>query len=498
MKNLLIISLLCCSVKVFTQYGVPDPNFDGDGILTFNINDSSSAAFAVKAMYNNKILVAGFAYNGHDMDFALARIHPDGSPDNTFGTDGLVLTDFSTHDDRATSMKIQEDGKIILGGLANNGGSFAIARYNADGSPDNSFSSDGKVTPAEGIGVDFGPSLLLQEDGKIIIAGSDYHNSDYYFSMVRYTSSGTIDNTFSPDINALPALINCATLQPDGKILAGGQVAAASGVDQIIARFNSDGSVDNTFSYDGMVTFNKWPFDVGNALIIQNDQKILAAGYYYGAIFGLELLRYDTDGLIDASFADNGYYTYTDTAYNSHEGFGLYIQPDEKILLGGTGYNGYSWGPELFRLNSDGSMDPTFGDEGIVHIYSNQYASANSIDLQPDGKIVACGTSSLGPRTVMSVFRLTSGLPPLSVEGEENSDAIGVQPNPFTAGFRLSYPNLEKNTRLDLIASDGRIVFSSSLVQPDQEVNPGNISPGAYIMRMVSDDKIISRLIIKE
>jgi uncharacterized delta-60 repeat protein len=497
MKKLLFPLLLSYSVFTLSQYGFPDPNFGGDGIITVNIADTTSVAYAIACLPDGKILIAGYAYNGHDMDFALHRMFPDGSPDNTFGTNGIVLTDFSTHDDRATSMKIQPDGKIVLGGFANEGNSFAIARYNADGSPDSTFSTDGKVTPAEGSKTDFGPTLLLTSDGKILIAGSNYTNLDDYAAMVRYNPDGTIDNTFTPDNNVVKGTIYGAALQSDGKILLTGQVYDMS-VDLLLARFNADGTVDNSFSFDGKLTYDYRVVDVGNGLAIQNDQKIIVTGYYYSAFYGIEQLRYESDGILDAGYATDGAYIYADPGYHPHRTYAVAVQPDQKILLAGSGYKESSnFGFELIRLNTDGSTDSTFGSGGMAYATEGNSSGAYSLCFQPDGKILACGYIYVPGYSRMAVIRFTSGLAPLGLEANIAETEITVFPNPFSDVLSVKTSESGKDAGIEILAMDGTLVYASILTEHSRLLHLGYLPPASYMLRLRYTDYAVTRLIVK-
>jgi uncharacterized delta-60 repeat protein len=131
----------------------------------------------------------------------LVRYRPDGSQDLSFGNDGVVLTDFFGGMDLATSAALQSDGKIVISGSIlrpGHGTDFGIARYNSDGSLDNSFSGDGKLSLDVGSTSETATSLGVQTDGKIILAGyGAYAFND--FALARLNSDGTIDNTFSDD-----------------------------------------------------------------------------------------------------------------------------------------------------------------------------------------------------------------------------------------------------------------------------------------------------------
>ncbi|MFM7739124.1 MAG: delta-60 repeat domain-containing protein, partial [Planctomycetota bacterium] len=142
--------------------------------------------------HDGKIVVAGYAWIGSNDYFALVRYNADGSLDTSFGTGGKVTTPVGTSDDFGFSVTLQPDGKIVVAGQAWGGSSwdFALVRYNADGSLDTTFGTAGKVTTPVGTGSDYGFSVTIQPDGKIVLAGSAYMDYDADFALVRYTADG--------------------------------------------------------------------------------------------------------------------------------------------------------------------------------------------------------------------------------------------------------------------------------------------------------------------
>src|SRR5262249_13706627 len=144
---------------------------------------------------DGRIVVAGYAWNGANDDFALARYNADGSLDTSFDGDGKVTTAVGTGDDQGYSVAIQADGRILVAGYTWNGAhyDFALARYNSDGSLDTSFDGDGRLTTA--IGTDDGQaySVAIQADGRIVVAGSSA-NAD--FALARYNADGSLDASF--------------------------------------------------------------------------------------------------------------------------------------------------------------------------------------------------------------------------------------------------------------------------------------------------------------
>jgi uncharacterized delta-60 repeat protein len=288
----------------YNANGSLDTSFDGDGKVTTDFFGSHNEGNSITLQADGKILVAGSAYNSNgNNDFALARYNPDGSLDTSFDSDGKVTTDFSSFSDKAHSITVQADGKILV--VGGSSGVFALARYNADGSLDTSFDSDGKVTTDFGSG-DSGNSITIQADGKILVAGSAYMNSGKPdFALARYNPDGSLDTSFDSDGKVTTDFFGnddygySITLQADGKIL----VAGSSRGNFALARYNTDGSLDASFDSDGKVTSDF--SGIANGITLQADGKILVAGYSFTSSGGRDfaLARYNPDGSLDTTFS---------------------------------------------------------------------------------------------------------------------------------------------------------------------------------------------------
>ena len=160
--------------------------------------DSADKAFAVTLQPDGKIVAAGNAYNVSNNDIALARYNTDGTLDTDFGTSGKVLTGFDESWDNARAMAVQEDGKIVLVGEVCKDGTydFGVARYNADGTPDTTFSGDGKLTTDFAGGNDYGYGVGIEPDGKIVVAGRASGGTDDDFALACYNPDGSLYTDF--------------------------------------------------------------------------------------------------------------------------------------------------------------------------------------------------------------------------------------------------------------------------------------------------------------
>ncbi len=253
--------------------------FNTDGSLdnTFLVSTGDVGITSVAIQQDAKIVVAGSI----GTDFGVARYNTNGTPDLSFSGDGKQSTDFG-NSDWAQSVTIQSDGKIVAAGHTRRIGSladFAIARYNIDGTPDNTFSGDGKQNTAFASGEAFGKAVVIQSDGKIVVAGVVYtdlfFNYKLHFGLARYNPDGSPDAAFSTDgkqvteFEVIPDdnfIYMDVMIQKDAKLVVAGFYA--------LGRYNTDGSPDVTFSADGKETID---FQISSAAI-QSDGKLVVGG----------------------------------------------------------------------------------------------------------------------------------------------------------------------------------------------------------------------------
>jgi uncharacterized delta-60 repeat protein len=345
--------------------GSLDTTFNSGRVLT-TFSDvggaGNSEIESITLQPDGKIVAAGYFENSTgNSQFALARYNPDGTLDTTFGTQysigpfsfgtGEVLTDFNygkiaTRKAEASSVAIESDGRIVAAGRAydrTGNFQFALARYYADGTLDPDFQGSGKVETAIPFASTIfsqATSLAIQVDGKIVAAGWGGNGVEASFVLARYNLDGTVDGSFglgglvqtqfpSSTVDAARAV----ALQADGKIVVAGDSQSPEGAQNIgLARYNSDGSLDRTFSFDGFVTTNTGlnTSDTGG-IVIQQDGKIVAAGasYDYVGKHDLFLARY---------LGDAGKLSFTSGASSVAEsGGGIILPPPLPIITVGGG-----------------------------------------------------------------------------------------------------------------------------------------------------------------
>ena len=343
----------------YNSDGSLDATFSGDGKLTTDLG-GSDGGYSMVMQSDGQILVAGYSYNGGKNDFALARYNPDGSLDPTFSGDGKVTTGFGSvyYGGYSNSVVIQSDKKILVAGIGP--AVFALVRYNPDGTLDTTFSGDGKLTTDFG-GIDYATSVVMKSDVRILVVGSTDNGISVDFALACYNLDGSLDTTFSGDGKLTTDFggidhASSVVMQSDGKIL----VAGDSDGDFALARYNSDGSFDTSFSGDGKLTTDFGENDYASSMVIPKDGKIILAGYTFNDTGSADfaLVRYNADGSLDTTFSDNGKLT---TTFDSVAGgFSVKVQTDGKIIVAGTTGNNSDFDFALARYNPDGSLDTTF------------------------------------------------------------------------------------------------------------------------------------------
>lgn len=402
--------------RVQAAAGDLDPSFGSGGKVTTDFLEGSDQANSLAIQPDGKIVAVGTtASNATAGDFAVARYNKDGGLDSSFGAGGrLAMNFFGTGSpDSASSVAIQSDGKIVIGGSTSfSRSTFALIRLNTDGSLDSTFGIGGKVS------TDFLPfdsginGIALQPDGKIVAAGfrATFTQNSSNFALARYNADGSLDATFgsggkvTTDFLGLADVANAVAIQPDGKIIAVGYDNVTSFAqflfDFALARYNSDGSLDSSFGSGGKVTTNFFgSYDEARAIVLQPDGKLVVAGAAsnprLNSFVDFGLVRYNSDGSLDATFGTNGK-VITDFGSEFDDAWALALQPDGRLVAaGGSEDSRERTDFALARYNANGTLDATFGSGGRTRTdFSGFDDFARAVDLQADGKIVAAGRAN--------------------------------------------------------------------------------------------------------
>lgn len=447
------------------QAGRLDPTFGVGGKVadlpfSFQAND-------VAAQADGKIVAVGT--DDESGDFVVIRLNVDGSLDQSFGESGKRTTDFLEGEDIARSVAIQSDGKIVVAGTAKRPvgarPNFALARYQTDGNLDASFSGDGKTL------IEFGTSeafaVAVQPDGKIVVAGYDLSfttGTQSNFAVARTNGDGTLDTSFDSDGKVSTDFLMGndiafdVALQPDGKIVAAGtKDIADSGVqDFALARYNENGSLDASFGSGGKVTTDFFSnLDDAKAVAIQPDGKIVAGGSAVTAMgTSFALARYQSNGSLDESFDGDGKVV-TDFGGAFSAISDIVIQTTGKIIAVGKALGQNLNGFVLARYKKDGSLDPAFDFDGKkITEFENSVggAGATAAALETDGRLIVAGTFST---TASAIVRYLLGTAIADFDGDGTTDLSFFRRSKGVWHLRLSTSGL---TEISLGSEDSELV----------------------------------------
>jgi|GEM_PF-1332377 len=369
----------------YDSQGLPDSTFGVDGRVTTAFQANGGSAFALLALADGRLLLAGDAFNGSHTDFALARYQADGSLDTAFGQQGRVMTDFDGRDDRAVGLAVQTDGLIVLAGQALKGSQpdFAVARYLENGTPDSGFNASGKVTVDFRKAGDGAVAVMQQADGKLLVAGRSFNGSrGDDFALVRFNPDGTFDTGFgtgggvTTNIKGGNDVVMAMAMQADGKIVLVGRSFTGQTASVVVVRYLANGNLDTGFGAAGIV--NSSLMEGAGDLVIRPDGKLVVSGWVQG---DFALVRLEADGQVDTGFGTNGRVT-TGLSGSMERFTHLVLQNDGKMLAAGSRLEASGSSIILARfgwdvtLGSIGEDDPDPVGVSLAALYEPVYVDA--------------------------------------------------------------------------------------------------------------------------
>jgi uncharacterized delta-60 repeat protein len=418
-----VLVLLVFGPSADAQPGALDPNFGNGGIVV----TPEGAGYAMAVQPDGKILAAGYIDGAAD-GLAVARYLPNGDLDTTFGSAGIASLEPGLGQASTTTraVAVQPDGRILLTG--DDYGYIAVGRLEQDGTPDQSFGSDGLVqTPIE---PRFDPAgLLVEPDGKIVVDGRGSLSGDRYTAatLARYVPDGTLDPTFGSggivQIRRPSLSMGRMAPGPEGTILAAvtegysrgpGHPASTLGV----ARFTSTGVFDRSFGQGGVALGAFDRNTAGSAIALQSDGRIVVAGTYVTVCCvqrqRFAVARFNADGTADSSFSHDGWTTTLfprclppEAEGPSVIGTSVAVQPNGRIVVGGYLYdNQGGCGPgdadtevALVRYQPWGARDKKFGRDGRVVTATYDGAYCFDLAVLPTYRILVVGIGSQNAHT---------------------------------------------------------------------------------------------------
>lgn len=422
--------------------------------LEATLGVSNAQAQIIGIQNNGEFLVAGSVTINGIPQYMLARYTAFGTIDLSYGNYGYVATPIGTNS-AANGLAILSNNQPVVVGLAQlaPGDEFAIARYNVDGTLDATFNNTGIVTTSIGAGA-CAYNIIEDSIGRYIIAGVSVIGGAPIVTVARYNVNGIIDFTFGNNGIAIKRIFASSGayalgLQSTGKIITAGFTINSGKREFALVRFNTNGSVDATFNGSGSIVTPIGADACAYALAIQSNDRIIAAGVSNNQF---ALVRYTGSGSPDTSFGSGGIVT---TRIGSTAQINdIVLQNNGLIVVAGFSDNQFA----VARYNANGSIDTTFGNAGIVTTALGISAMATSIVVQENGQIVVAGTSDAG---VVLVRYNSNG----SIDASFGTNGIINFPNSYNAPdiFGITNVNIANNAQIDY----SKLNLSNSIMNSD-------------------------------
>ncbi len=522
-SSVLVAHGLMVPAVLNAQAGGLDATFANAGkyVQDFGAQDNLTK---VRVQPDQKIVAVGTALSpAFAGQLLVVRLNPDGTLDSGFnGTGTVVITAFT--ESYAYDLFFQPDGGIMVVGAradANYQFSMLAMRLNADGTLDNTFGTGGFSEPEISTGDDFAYAVAPLPNGQMLLAGTAidaaFNNQPV---VVRMNADGSIDTTFGSNGVASLPVVNTDNkfwsvgLQSDGSIVASGhldQGLTAGGQfnqDVLVARFTSGGQLDTGFGTGGTVVkpISTELVESAFAMAIAPDDAILLGGYTTLPDFSYDafVMKLDADGADDPSFSTDGLEVFNIAVQDVFTG--LVLQPDGKLLACGTS-GGFFFDPRdqlVARFTASGALDISFDSDGFcLNNVAGNFDEANAITLQADGRIVTAGKANTGPNNDITVFRYLNDLPAAIHEHATTTDLL-VYPNPVRPGGTVMLGRPEAIGSVRVVNATGAVVVvahRSAGSGPWRTVPiPEGLATGVYTVQVTtSDGRIVSaRLVVQD
>ncbi|MBS1657101.1 MAG: T9SS type A sorting domain-containing protein [Bacteroidetes bacterium] len=518
----LAIMFLFASASMAGAQSMIDPSFGTKGVATFKIqNMNDDVAQSIVQLPNGRILIAG---NTVDLmgnsSIGIIRLKPNGKIDRSFSDSGEELIISGS----CSKVLVQPDEKILLGGWITQGTSkrLCVWRLNPDGTPDHAFGTNG-FRSAEFGGNSTCNALALQPDGKILIGGSDmnFYTCHSTLSVARINADGTLDNSFGTAGKLSVALpnqsVDCPVilLQSNGKIIVTAKLD--TNINQLFSRskffsmrLNGDGSIDKSFAHDGIqIQSNSNDDNFSSAAILSDGSIILAGESEFNGFKSASVLCLFPDGNVNPNFGTNGW-KHIDFFGGTPLITCMAVQQNDKVILAGVAdYPNQSHSLIATRITADGSLDYSFGKQGIDSLMLTSPAlpaGCNSLFIQDDGRILL-GGFRMGDSNSFFAARLQNNEQPVKnpkTESAISEDLIAefsAFPNPMSYDPMIVSINLLQPAQINLTVSDmsGKQMITPIVKNLNEgpntvEINfPQGLDAGMYlcVLRAMEHTRII-------
>jgi len=504
--NLLIVHLLAHAFfnSLFAQSpGSLDVDFGTSGFETYDVNGLDDRAENLTLLQDGNILCSGKTQVGlFSFDMLAVNVLSTGVLESSFGQDGFIIKELVSTNDGISDFFELEDGEVLAVGFTTvtDNSDYALLLYDSDGNEQQTFGTNGLLTVDIG-GISNVPgSSSFTSASNLLIVGNMGDSiclskmNGYTEIDISFGESGHVFHDLTPNEDFAADL----QLLADGSMVVAGYTGSGALSDGFISMFHADGSVKNSFGNAGFLNLSlSSSYDIAVSSRVLPDNRILVIGSAWDNTSTSEFfaLRLMPDGSYDNSFGTNGIVRY-DIGSGDDYASALVLQPDGKAIIGGTANNGNDNNFCLIRINEDGSLDPTFGNNGIVITeVSPDNDGIADMELQADGKLVVAGTARVGTNDDIAIARYHTGINTSVAEiGAESK--LSVFPNP--AVNQLTVTSEKTLNNVELLDALGRTVLTQTSNANRFQLDLSQIPSGIYLLRATDGERMFTQKVVKE
>ncbi len=502
-----VISVLTLNLSAMAQPGTLDPTFNGTGYVVDTVKSLGSNymyGFTPVSQPDSKVVVSSLAFTSDGYLARIIRYNADGSPDQTFGTGGYKDLDFNCKT-FMPALALQPDGKIVAAGTAETPGMilWTVVRLNPDGSYDNGFGQNGIVQTHVQDSLEYTSDVKVLPDGKLLVSGELSGGTGNHLCMVRYLPDGAVDTTFgnkgiiTTTISGGEfSMMGTMGLLDDGKIVLGSQISFGSRLGIALFRFHADGTTDGSFGQNGLA-LDTAGFNKGNYMLTtQSDGKIVVPAYVY-----FPDASHPHFSLLRYNADGSRDLTFADNGLYLGPGGAAYcaiVQNDGKIISSGNHFNDTT--PKcaaIARFLPSGTPDPIFGNNGFFILYDSIKSGCANVCADPNGKILSSGyCNETASPSHRDLLLLRLNSFGLRIDESGDKAQLKISPNPFRDKILVEAAGMQGST-LTVTSMDGRTLETFTPDSDRETLELGRLQKGIYLLNIHSSSTSVCRRIIR-
>lgn len=503
--SILFIAAYSAALTAWSQPGTLEASFGNAGIALTDIAGAADDAKAMVLQPDGKVLIAGATYAGGAGSFFLARYLANGDPDPDFGVFGKVTTLLTTQGDAAMELVQRPDGRSIAIGYSNGGADGITAvQYLPDGTVDLDFGVNGVAIVPNGYTLQVRAGLT--STGYLICAANNEATQDW--RVIRLTPGGQLDEAFGDagsryidaGLGQTEYVEDLIVLDDDRTLLVGWSADVLQNTFAALAQLTATGDLDPTFAIDGTALIDYQPGtnnEIMRSAVQLPDSRLLLTGD--GVVDGSQVIRISRlfpDGSLDLAYGTGGETVDSIPGRQVHS-YAIGVQADGRAVVAGTSYDDVSQNDDiaLWRFTGNGTLDETFGDQGITLTDIGPVDHTNAI-VMDDNRFFVTGRTDVFTTYDAFVAAYGNGLN-VGIEVRDRSDKLLLAPNPTSGEVRMTGPDAAEG-RITVRDASGRVVLDQLRQTHSVTMDLTGLEAGLYLVEWSTGPRVLAHWLVVE